>query len=375
MTDDNALNYFKNIEDPRANNKRHQLSDIIAIAVLSVLCGAETWEEMEEYGQAKEEWLQEFLELNHGIPSNDTYRRLFMMIDPDQFRDCFLQWIESLSKTIGSDIIAVDGKTLRRSFNGDNKNSAIHMVSAWSSNHQMVLGQMKTEEKSNEITAIPKLLKLLDISGSIVTIDAMGTQKSIAGQIIDQEGDYVLSLKGNQETIHEEVKLYFADEKRGDFTESPVDYHETFDGGEHGRFETRKYWITSNISWMEDRDLWKGLNTIGMVESEREENGKTTKEVRYFLSSIPEDAKLFASAVRSHWGIENALHWCLDMGFREDECRIRSKNAPENLAIIRHLCLNLLKNEKTCKAGIKIKRNKAGWDNHYLLKVLEANAK
>ncbi len=365
---------FDNIADPRASNSRHLFTDIIGLSVLSIMCGADGWDEIESYGKAKLDWLKQFFRLPFGIPSNHTFERLFTAINPNEFRNCFLKWIDDLVKTLEGDIIPIDGKTLRRSFAYADKSSAIHMVSAWSANNQIVLGQVKTDKKSNEITAIPNLLKLLDIAGATVTIDAMGTQRKIAKQITDQEGDYVFALKGNQSKLHEDVRTFFESQNLKRSGNFEIDYYKTIDKGVHGRNETRKFWITSNISQVKNHSLWKGLKSIGMVESIRKEKGKITKEIRYFICSISADAQLFAKAVRCHWQIENTLHWTLDIAFQEDDSRIRKGNAPENFAILRHICLNLLKNEKTYKAGIKIKRKKAGWDDQYLFKIFMANS-
>jgi len=361
--------HFSNLSDPRRDNKRHKLIDIITIAICGVICNADGFEHIAEFGRAKYEWLKKFLELPHGIPSTDTFERVFSRIDPEEFKGCFMEWIKIVSQLTKGEVIAVDGKTLRRSHDNSNGKSAIHMVSAWACANGLVVGQTKTEEKSNEITAIPRLLKLLEIEGCIVTIDAMGCQKHIAETIIEKNADYVFSLKGNQSNLHDDVKLFFQTQKENDFKAVSFDYHETLDG-DHGKIEIRKYWTTSDISWLQGKENWKNLETICMVERERQFDNKTVSETSYYMGSIENNAENFAHAVRSHWAIENKLHWVLDVSFREDESRIRKDNAPENFAVLRHIALNMIKKETSLKKSIKSKRLRAGWDNNYLLKVL-----
>lgn len=364
------VEYFKNIEDPRIERgKLHNLMDIIAIAICAVICGADTWEDIELFGEAKHEWLKQFLELPNGIPSHDTFGRVFSIISPVEFQRSFLNWIKAISESIEREVVAIDGKTSRRSYDKSKGKGAIHMVSAWATANRVILGQVKTEDKSNEITAIPELLDILALKGCIVTIDAMGCQKTISAGIIEKEADYVLALKGNQGTLHEDIKLFFEDAKETGFKGIRHDFHETIDG-DHGRIETRRYYTISDIEWLEGKADWKGLKSIGMVESEREIGEKVTKEIRYYISSLPGNAKQFGDAVRRHWGIENSLHWVLDVAFREDECRIRKGYAAENFAVLRHIALNLVRQEKSIKRGVKGKRLKAGWDNDYLGKIL-----
>jgi predicted transposase YbfD/YdcC len=358
--------HFSKLNDPRRYNKRHKLLDIITISICAVICNADGFEHIAEYGRAKQEWLKSFLELPHGIPSADTFERVFSMIDPEAFKSCFLEWIQAICQLTNGEVVAIDGKTLRRSHDKSRDLSPIHMISAWSCANGLVIGQTKTNEKSNEITAIPELLKQLEIKGCIVTIDAMGCQKKIAGTIVQKGADYVFSLKGNQSSLHDDIKLYFQGQAK-----ELLDHHKTVDN-EHGKIETRNYWTTSDVEWIHDRDKWENLRTICMVERERQFDNKIDKEVSYYISSVENDAEKLASAVRNHWGIENSLHWVLDMTFREDESRIREKNASQNFAVLRHIALNMIKKETSLKKSIKCKRLRAGWDNDYLFKVLNA---
>ena len=365
------LKHFESIDDPRREYLiEHQLLDIIAITICGVICGAESWVEIEEYGVSKQEWLEKFLALPNGIPSRDTIRRLFAQLDPKQLQSCFLSWIKSIAQLTQGEVIAIDGKTLRHSYDRGKNQGAIHMVSAWACQNSLVLGQMKIEEKSNEITAIPQLLKILEIQGCIVTIDAMGTQKEIAQEIIQRGGDYILSLKGNQGNIHQDVKQLFDWGLKTNFENIPHETYSTINKG-HGRIEIRRYWLLSEVENLMDGRLWSGLKRVGLVESERRIKGQLPRiEKRYYLLSLDGGVERFAQAVRSHWSIENQLHWCLDVAFDEDNSRIRSGYAPENMSLIRHIALNLLSQETSVRAGKKAKRLKAGWDNAYLVKVL-----
>ena len=361
--------HFSNIADPRDLNKRHKLIDIITIAICAVVCGANSWEHIEVFGHSKLDWFNEFLQLPHGIPSHDTFGRVFERIDPVEFQQSFISWVQTICQLSRGQIIAVDGKTLRRSHDKSNGKRAIHMVSAWASANGIVLGQIKTDEKSNEITAIPELIKTLEIEGCIVTIDAMGCQKNIAKTIIDKGADYVLALKDNQSILHDNVELFFKQYLQTDTNQTAFDFHQSTDG-DHGRVEIRRYWTTSDINWLQGKESWKNINTIGMVQRERHVGDDISIETSYYISSIENDAKRFSHAVRCHWGIENSLHWVLDVSFREDESRIRKNNAPENFAVLRHMALNLLKKETSLKKSVKSKQLKAGWDNDYLNKVL-----
>lgn len=374
-TSDSFASYFTTLKDPRKNNhnKLHKLGDILVLTILAVICGADSWVDVEEFGKAKEDWLKTFLELPNGIPSHDTIGDLFSRLSTREFEACFLSWVNSLVTSSGGDIIPIDGKTARRSHNkgkkGDGK-SAIHIVSAWSTRNQMVLGQYKTDDKSNEITAIPELLKMLDITGCTVTIDAMGTQKKIAAQIKDQGGDYVLAVKENQGKLYEKVTVLFGRAEELKFASMWYKQNETADK-KHGRIESRRYTVLPLMYLPQFKLKWKGLQSIAMVESKREVNGNVSIEKRYYISSLKPDAEIIGTAIRKHWGVENQLHWCLDITFREDDCRVRKGNAAGNFSIVRHIALNLLKRETTAKVGLKIKRNKAGWDHSYLAKILE----
>lgn len=369
MESKNILEHFSDLPEPREDNKRHELLDIISIIICGSICGADTWEDIASFGESKEEWFRRFLKLPHGIPSKDTLRRVFASIDPEELSKRFNNWIEIIVTDMKDEIINIDGKTLRRSHDRSNGKSAIHMVSAWANKAGMVLGQVKVNEKSNEITAIPELLNFLEISGCIVTIDAMGTQKEIAKTIISKDADYVLALKGNQGTLHQDISFYFDKTTKGELNKKPFDYYKSFNK-DHGRIETREYWATDEIDWLPMKSEWEGLNSVCMVKNTRTINNVTSSEIMYYISSLPPDAKKLGTTIRSHWGVENSLHWVLDMAFREDECRKRIDNSTENFAVLRHLTLNLLKQEKTCKRSIAGKRLKAGWDNNYLEKVL-----
>jgi len=365
--------HFSTLTDPRIERtKRHPLINIIMIAICAVICGAETWVDIQAYGEAKCEWLGRFLDLTNGIPSHDTFGRVFALLDAKQFEACFLSWIRDVFPVTSRQVVAVDGKQLRRSHDKAHGKAAIYMVSAWAEANRLVLGQVKVDEKSNEITAIPELLSLLDVSDCIVTIDAIGTQEAIAEQIIEQGGDYVLTLKGNQGLMHQAVEELFDDARTNDFAHLSHDFHRTVDSN-HGRLEIRRHWVTSDIAWLPQvtgKPLWPGLRSVGMIEAERRIGEETTIETRYFLLSLDSNAAAFAHAARSHWGIENSVHWVLDVAFREDDCRIRKGNAPQNFAVLRHIALNLLHQEKTAKVGVKAKRLKAAWNDDYLLKIL-----
>ena len=363
------LECFSTLTDPRLNRrKRHLLEDIVVLAICGVLSGADDWVGIAAFGQAKYHWFKQFLSLPHGIPSHDTFGRVLALILPDEFQACFTRWIQAVALNTQGQVIPIDGKTLRRSHDRRRGQSAIHMVSAWASANRLVLGQLKTEAKSNEITAIPELLQVLDISGCIITIDAMGCQKRIADLIIQKEADYVLALKANHEHLFQEVTALLAQKAVPDGQEPAFDYLET-KTKDHGRLEIRRYGVTDELSTLKHTAGWKDIRLIGMVESERTARGKTTVERRYYVGSLEKDVALFAKAVRGHWGIENSVHWVLDMAFREDESRVRKGHGPENLAVLRHIALNLLRDDST-RLGIKNKRLKAGWSTEYLTHLL-----
>lgn len=361
---------FGDLEEPRELGKvRHKLLDIITIGICAVICGANDWVGVETYGKAKERWLRSYLELPNGIPSHDTFNNVFNKLSAKKFQESFMKWVQSLIERTGGEVIAIDGKSLRRSYDRKSGKGAIQMVSAWASENQIVLGQIKTEEKSNEITAIPELLKLLDIRECIVTIDAAGCQKAIAQDIIKYGADYVLALKGNQGTLYQDVKDYFEYALEKNFDGIKHQYFETLEA-DHGRIETRRYWIISDIDWLDNKEKWAKLTSIGMVESHRQINSKLTVDRRFFITSLDSEVERFARAVRAHWTIENSLHWSLDVTFNEDYSRIRAGNGAENFSVLRHIALSLLKQDSSPNIGIANKRLKAALDQDYLFNIL-----
>lgn len=368
--------HFRRLPDPRVRRtRRHALVDILVIALCAVICGADDWVAIARFGRAKRQWFRTFLSLRHGIPSHDTFGRVFAALDPEAFQTAFLAWTQTLATLLPGDVVAIDGKTLRRTFDTAADKAAIHMVSAWASAQGLCLGQVRTAAKSNEITAIPKLLEMLALTGRIVTIDAMGCQKEIARTIQAQGGEYVLSLKGNQTGLHDDVRALFADAETRGFRDVPHTTAETVDG-DHGRIEVRRVWATDDVAWLADRTQWPGLRSVLRVDSERTVGDHTTHETRFFISSLPAEAAHLGRVVRQHWAIENGLHWVLDVAFQQDQTRIRTGHAPQNLAILHHIGLNLLKQDRTEQLGIKNKRLAAGWDHDYLLRlILGAKAK
>lgn len=364
----NFLDEFSSLEDPRsARNQLHSLSEILLVTLLGVICGAEGWQDIENYGKAKIDYLRQYLEFANGVPSDDTIRRLFRSIDPENFKDIFSQWVKSIADVTDTKVIAIDGKSNRRTH--DNGKDMLHVVSAFATEARVVLGQEKVAKKSNEITAIPKLLELLDIKGHIITIDAMGCQYEIANKITLKEGDYIFSLKGNQGSLSDDVRLYFTSSKRAEKIAS----HTEHDKG-HGRIESRECRVCNDVQWLRDaHPKWSTINSILEIKSTREfkDKEKTTTEIRYFISSLknttPQAALL---AARQHWGIENSLHWILDMSFNEDYSRIRKDNAPHVMAIIRHIALNLLQRSKPKRQSIKGLRKICSWDNSVLSNVV-----
>jgi predicted transposase YbfD/YdcC len=366
--------HFASLDDPRVDRtKLHPLMNIVVIALCGVICGADSWVDIELFGESKQQWFGKFLDLANGIPSHDTFGRVFAQLDSEQFQRCFVSWVQAVCGVLSGQVVAVDGKTVRRSHNRTIGKDAIHMVSAWATQSQLVLAQTKVDDKSNEITAIPALLELLELSGCIVTIDAMGCQKEIAEQIVDQDADYVLALKGNQGRLYRDAKVLFEDARAIDFAD--CDYHKTVEKG-HGRIEIRECWATAHPEYLAalyKPEQWASLQTVVMIRTERRIGEKVETETRYYITSLPGDAKQLLAAVRDHWHIENRLHWVLDVAFREDDSRIRTDNAAQNMAVLRHMALNLLKREQSTKRSIRGKRLKAGWDEDYLARVLCGN--
>jgi predicted transposase YbfD/YdcC len=362
--------HFADLQDPRIERTRlHGLLDIVGIAICAVLCGAEGWEDIATYGSAKYDWLKTFLALANGIPSHDTFRRVFCLLDPAAFPECFQRWIEALSEGLGIKRVAIDGKTVRRSFDRAAGKAALHLVSAWATEQHLVLGQVAVADKSNEITAIPRLLDLLDVSGALVTIDALGCQKEIAAKIREGGGDYLLSVKDNQPHLLEDLQQCFEKGLDTDFAGLEHSYHEECYAG-HGRVERHYVHTILNPEGSRDQALWQDLRAITMVFSARQEQGKEkTEEVRYYIGSRAAKAKTYTHSIRSHWGIENGLHWVLHVCFDEDGCRMRTDHSPENMALLRRLALCLLKKHGR-KGSIRGKRLQSGWNDDFLLEIL-----
>jgi Transposase len=363
--------HFASVPDPRVCARSdHKLLDILAISILAVLCGADGWDDLASFGRCKEPWLRTFLDLPAGIPSADTFRRVLSALDPEAFGRAFIAWMQALVGETKGKLVALDGKTARHSFDRAKEKSALHLVSAWVRENQLTLGQVATEEKSNEITAIPALLGMLDLRGAVVTIDAMGAQKEIAKDILAKEADYILALKGNQGNLHAQTAEFFKDAGTERFESVNHTYHETQEEA-HGRREVRRVWNSHDLSTIPEASKWPSLKSVTLIEREREANGKVEVERHYYISSRSRaGARWLSERIRGHWSIENQCHWVLDIAFREDESRIRSDHGPENFGLLRKIALNLLKQEKDCKRGIAAKRKISGWDQDYLLKVL-----
>lgn len=362
--------YFDELDDPRLDRqKRHSLTDILFISLCAVVCGAKSFVDMADFGRAKYEWFRERLELENGIPSHDTFRRVYSLIDPVRFSECFISWTKAMSGAV-DDVIAFDGKAIRRSFDSATGMSAVHVMNAWSSANDFCVGQMKVDGKSNEITAMPRLIKMMDVKGSVITADALNCQKEIAATIVDEGADYVLALKGNHQSLYEDVKLYFETSLSDGFEEKHQSCAENDCG--HGRIETRRYYVVKveDLPWLVGRDQWKGLKSVACVESTRYSKSTNTesRECRYFISSLDVVSRL-SRAIRCHWNVENKLHWVMDVDFGEDACRVRKDHAPENFAIIRQIAHNLLKRAGDSKS-IRRKINLCCWDNDFLASVV-----
>jgi predicted transposase YbfD/YdcC len=361
--------HFAALTDPRRREGTYPLINIVVIAICAVICGADDFVAIAHFGRAKRKLLEKFLDLSTGIPSHDRFNAIFAAIKPAEFEKCLLSWISALHELTSGQVVAIDGKTLRRSFDKASNKSAIHMVSAWASANHVSLGQVVVDEKSNEITAIPKLLEILEISGSLVTIDAMGCQVEIAQGILDRKANFVLAVKANQPTLHEGIGDFFIDHLEDDFARIKVSRHETHEKG-HGRSESRYYFVCSVPEDLPDATRWPGLQAVGMAVNNTTRNGKETSEVRYYILSKKLAARRFALAVRSHWSIENNLHWQLDVTFNEDQSRVRKGHADANFSSLRRTALSLLKNNKTKKVGVKNKRLLAALEEEYLIEVL-----
>ena len=366
--------HFSELPDPRTDTSRirHKLLDMVVIAICAVICGADSWVAVESFGHAKSKWLSGLLKLANGIPSHDTFSRVFGLLDSVQFEHCFITWIKQVIQVTDGQVVAVDGKHLRRSYDTSTDQSAIRLVSAWASEQSVTLGQLKVAESSNEIPAIPQLLELLAISGCIVTTDAMGCHPQIAQQIVDADADYVLALKANQGQLYEDVKLLFDGIADNRLPDVQTDTAQTVDG-DHGRIETRTAISVADpalIAPLRSSETFANLNSVVKVTAQREHNGQTTVKSRYYISSLPGDADQLLAAIRTHWSIENCCHWVLDVAFDEDGCRIRKNNGSQNFAILRRIALNLLKGEPSAKVGVATKRLKAAWDTDYLTTVL-----
>lgn len=367
------IDHFSGLSDPRQAGKvLYPLNEIMLLVLCGELAGADGFADIAEWGEFHLDFLRRFLPFKHGIPCHDVLNDLFNALDHALFRDCFIAWAEGLRRIIpelpGPEVIAVDGKTSRRSGNSAKGRAALHLVSAWATAQQLVLGQEAIDDKENEIVAIPRLLEMLELKGALVTIDAMGCQKAIAKTIHDKGGDYILPVKGNQPTLRQDIELFFSEQRACGFADAKVFFHQTIEKG-HGRLETRRHWSTADIAWLKEFHDWTALTSIGMIEREIERNGKAELTQHFYISSAPADAALLTRAVRSHWGVENNLHWCLDVVFHDDLCRLRSVNGPQNFAIVRHIALNLLQKAKG-KRSLRRTRKAAGWSTDFLEQII-----
>ena len=371
---DSLSSFIETIPDPRVQRtQKHIFKDILIIAILAVIGGAEGWEDMENYGHAKKKWLEEFLELPNGIPSDDTFRRLFERIDPKALEKCLEKWIQNIACSLEGEVVPIDGKCMRGSYDRNKGLKALHVVTAWASEQRLTLGQVKVDESSNEITAIPALLELLDITGAIVTISLMGTQTNIVKLIREKKADYVVSLKGNNPTLFSQVKEWFKRTRDQKFERVEYDWEQSIEKG-HNRTEKRQIWVVPLKAFgdLHGGERWSGLQTIVMVERTRHLWNKTTKETQFYLTSLPPNARIIGRAIRKHWTIENQVHWILDVTFKEDECRIRSRSGAQNVSILRKLALNALNQEKTLKRSLKQKRKHASMNDDYMIAVLNS---
>lgn len=362
------LESFEPLEDPRQRGKvLYPLDEVLLLVLLGVIAGCESWVEIARYGEKKLALLRRFRPFEDGTPSHDQLGDIFAVLDAEQFQTCFVAWVTSLTG-LGPEIVAIDGKTLRRSYQEGGAKAPIHMVSAWSAGQNMVLGQVKVADKSNEITAIPKLLDMLTIKGAVVTIDAIGCQREIAAKIIAKEADYVLALKGNQGTLRADVEEFFTEQKARKYADCKPSRHETLEKS-HGRIETRTVTVVGEIDWLKERHPWAGLASIVKVDSCREIAGNSECESRFYITSLTACAERIGAAIRGHWGVENGLHWVMDMVFRDDECRIRKDNAPANFATVKHMASNLLR-AAPGKDSLRVKRKVAAWDDDYLAAIV-----
>lgn len=362
------LSFFKDLHDPRQRGKVcYPLDEVLLLCLLAVLAGAETITDIAVFGVKKRDLLRRFRPFRDGTPTHDHLGDILAALDADQFQRCFAGWVAAITGT-PEGVIAIDGKTSRRSGSKAKGKTAIHVVSAFSAHRRLVLGQVKVAEKSNEITAIPKLLDLLTLEGAIITIDAMGCQREIARKIVDKKADYILALKGNQGSLREDVDLFVAEQQANGFKDTAISRYETVDG-DHGRIETRKVTVIHNVAWLQHRHGWPGLKAVAIVESTRETRGEIENDTRLYITSLTAPASKVGPAIRDHWSIENGLHWVMDMTFREDESRVRTDHAPANFAVIRHMAQNLIRMAPG-KESLRIRRKTAGWDDDYLVSLL-----